>query len=221
MLSLAFGGEETQRPTVRAPKHLQAFEFFPRNWRTNDTDPPTGAELYFVEFWFVGFPRDHRPNNATLIAQFNAKYPGVGIDWAAGLRTAGAPSGDRLSNETRDRTYQFTLTTNYVPVPANNQALAAALAQIGGGFTGLTNVQETSRAPAAEGRTRIDFDCGAKRQSLYTVFLNSVPNPPLPTHPAANDAAGLAMLAAEHKRRGRPGTARQCHCRLRLDIRAE
>ena len=33
MLSLASGGEETQRPTVRAPKHLQAFEFFPRNWQ--------------------------------------------------------------------------------------------------------------------------------------------------------------------------------------------
>ena len=95
MLSVAFGSEETQRPIVRAPKHLQAFEFFPDNWRIHDTNPPTGAELYFVEFWFVGFPRDHRPSNATLIAQFNAKYPGVGIDWAAGLarrRALGRPA---------------------------------------------------------------------------------------------------------------------------------
>ena len=195
-LSTAFGGDETQRPVVRAPKHLQAFEFFPGGWRTTDTNPPTGAELYFIEFWFVAYPHDHRPDNATLIAQINASFPGVGVNWAAGLRTAGPPSGDQLANETRDRTYHFTLTTRYVPIPANNGALAAALAQQGGDFTGLSNVQETSRAPAAGGRTRINFSA-VQNGNPFQGFFEFGPNPPLPARPATNDPAGLALLAAE------------------------
>ena len=191
LLSQGFGGDEAQRPIVRAPKHLQAFEFFPGSWRTDDVSPPTGSDLFFVEFWFVGFPRDHRPNNATLIQQFNAKYPGAGINWADGLAHPGPPS-DRLTNETRERSYQLTLNVGYFPLPANNAALANTLAQIGGNFAGLSNVQETGRAPADEDRTRVSFDA-EKNGNPFHGHLDMGPNPP------ANDAERNALVAGDQE----------------------
>lgn len=190
LLSTGLGGDEAQRPMVRAPKHLQAFEFSPRGWRTHHVNPPTGSDLYFVEFWFVGFPSDHRPNNAALIQQFNAKYPGAGINWAQGLAHPGAPAGDQLTNETRDRTYRFEQTTGYFPLPANNAALANTLAQIGGDFAGLSNVQETNREPADEGRTRVFFDA-IQNGNPFNGHLDMGPNPP------ANDAARRVLVSAD------------------------
>ncbi|MCC6166169.1 MAG: hypothetical protein IT329_02980, partial [Caldilineaceae bacterium] len=190
LLSTGFGGDEAQRPIVRAPKHLQAFEFTPDNWRPHHVNAPAATDLYFIEFWFVGFPHGHRPTNATLIQQFNAKYPGAGINWATGLAHPGAPAGDQLTNETRERTYRFDLTTGYFPLPANNAALANTLAQIGGDFAGLSNVQETNREPAAEGRTRVFFEA-IQNGNPFNGQLDMGPNPP------ANDAARNALVAAE------------------------
>jgi hypothetical protein len=190
LLSTGFGGDEAQRPIVRAPKHLQFFDFYPGTWRPHHVNAPTATDLFFVEFWFVGFPSDHRPGNATLIQQFNAKYPGVGINWAQGLAHPGHPVGDQLAHETRDRTIRFTFGQPYFPLPANNAALANTLAQIGGDFAGLSNVQETGRAPAADGRTRVEFDAVQPNGNDFHGHLEMGPNPP------ANDAARNALVAA-------------------------
>lgn len=194
LLSQAFGGEEAQRPVVRAPRHLQAYAFSPNTWRPGRPNPPSSSDEYFVEFWFVGFPHGQRPTDAQLIAQFTAEFPNAGVNWRDALRRTGAPSGDTATSETRTREYHIDppFERIYFPVPANNQALQQLLHQIGGDFAGAQNVQITSRTPNPDGSTRIVFDHeDADGNPIEGSFLDVGPPPP------ANQAARVAFLGAQ------------------------
>lgn len=155
LLSQAFGGEEAQRPAVRAPKHLQAYEFGPNTWHPGRANPPSFSDEYFVEFWFVGFPEGQRPPDAQLIAQFTAAFPDAGVDWRDALRRTGPPSGDLASTETRTRTYIYTYT--FFPIPTSAQALTH-IVQALDGFADAQNIQETARMDNPDGTKTIDFD---------------------------------------------------------------
>lgn len=194
-LSNAFGGDDAQRPIVRAPKHLQAYSF------NGAAANPTDSDEFYVEFWFIGFPQGHGPNRPQQIAQFNAENPGAGVDWAAALNRPGHPSGDLPANETRTRTYTFQFAQSYFrdptnnaalnpPTPANDAALAAFLPQTGNpAFDGATDVHITSRTNNPDGTKTLFFD-----------FTNSGGNPvtgssiPIGPPPPTTDAQRMAIL---------------------------
>jgi hypothetical protein len=155
LLSQAFGGAEARRPVVRAPKHLQAYEFGPNTWHPGRPDPPSFSDEYFVEFWFVGFPEGQRPSDAQLIAQFTAAFPDAGVNWRDALRRSGPPSGDLPSTETRTRTYIYTYI--FFPIPTSALALAR-IVQALDGFADAQNIRETARTVNPNGTTTIEFD---------------------------------------------------------------
>ena len=194
LLSRAFGDNETQRPVVRAPRHLQAYEFGPNTWHPGRPNPPNSSDEYFIEFWPVGFPEGQRPANAQLIAQLTAQFPDAGVDWGDALRRTGAPAGDRASTETRTREYDIDppFERTYFPVPGNDQALQQLLQQIGGDFAGAQNVRITDRTPNPNGSTRITFDHeDPQGNPIEGSFLNVGPLPP------ANQAARVAFLGEQ------------------------
>ncbi len=179
LLGKAFGDDETQRPVISAPRHLQGYEFGPRRWRPGNQNPPTQTEQFFVEFWMVGFPQDQRPARAALEAQFNQEFPHAGVNWNAALRNPGTPAGDRAATEQRTRTHTFQFTQGYVPVPANNRTFERTLLQIGGQFSGVTNVQISNRSPNPDGTIQITFGHKDSRgNQINGSFLNVGPPPP-------------------------------------------
>ncbi len=161
LLSRAFGGQDLQRPTVIAPRHLQGYSHAPRNWHPTQGTSPETSDEYYAEFWYVGFPQGDNPSNDALLAMFQAEHAGVGLDWRDALSRSGQPSGDRPARETRTRTYTLgnpPFTREYYPLPANDQVLENLIHQIGGDFSGLHNVHETSRTANPDGSFRIEFN---------------------------------------------------------------
>jgi hypothetical protein len=191
MLSVAFGGNEPRRPTVRAPRHLQAYSYGPPGWNPLGAAPPADAEDLYVEFWMVGYPTRHRPTNAVLVARFQAAYPGVAVDWAYGITHPGTPSGDRLVSETREREYTYGYRAEYRPIPTTAAQLTALVRAAVQGAAGATNVVETARsAPDASGQVEIDveYDVGG---DTYTNSITTGPNPP------RSDAERRALIEAD------------------------
>lgn len=193
LLSRAFGGEGLRRPTVRASRHVQAFDFSPEEWRVDSSDSPTAAENYFVEFWFLGFPAGNRPPNSQLAPQFRARFPDVGVDWDDALSRPGNPSGDLPAWQDRTRRVDFDPSWDYFPIPANQAALEQLVGQIEE-YEGATNVVEVSRTRRADGSLDLVFnyvDADGIPHSGATIPVG----PSLPT----NDAERLARFRREER----------------------
>ena len=121
LLGRAFGGTEVQRLQVRAPRHLQEYSFRTRNRQL------THVEQAYVQFWTVGYPDGQRPNNATLAQRFQAKYPGVPINWVRAVQRR-----DGFDTAVRHATFGFTFTLEYDdadPPAVGNNAERLALLQ--------------------------------------------------------------------------------------------
>lgn len=183
-LSQAFGGNDAQRPIVRAPKHLQAYSF------TGAAANPTDSDEFYVEFWFIGFPQGHPPGRPQQIAQFNAENPGAGVDWAGALSREGHPNGELPTHVARTRTYTFEFAQSYFRDPANDAALATLLQQMGNpAFDGAQNVQITSRTNNPDGSKNLFFDFTNSGGERITGSHFQV-GPPPPT----TDAQRMAVL---------------------------
>jgi len=187
LLSRAFGDEGLRRPTVRASRHVQAFEFSPEEWRVDNPDSPTAAEDYFAEFWFLGFPAGQRPANAQLAPQFGARF-GTGVDWDDALSRPGNPSGDLPAWQDRTREIDFDHSWEYFPIPADQSALELLVGQIEE-YEDATNVVEVSRTARPDGSLDLVFNYQDADGTLHS--NNSIPvGPPLPT----DDAQRLARF---------------------------
>ena len=92
-LSTAFGGDETQRPIVRAPKYLQNYEFSPHNWvPANGLQALVSTDEYLAYGYDIEYPdvvhgangriSAVRKSNAQLLPLFTAKYPHENITLA-------------------------------------------------------------------------------------------------------------------------------------------
>lgn len=172
LLSVAFGGSEMQRPIVRAPKHLQVYEFVTRGQRVTEADES------FTEFWFVGFPHGQQPANDVLITQFDEKYPDVDVDWVQELPRAVTPT----------RTYELTYTYEYRRIPQNARALVRVVhASIENSRT-WRKIRETSRIPNNDGSITIHFEARSGNQTITGEIPPVGPNPP------RNNEERLALL---------------------------
>lgn len=174
-LSKAFGGNDPQRPVVRAPKHLQSYEYTPRNWGPGGQDP-TSADEFLMELFLLGFPTSQVPNDRDLRAQFAATFPGTGINW------------NTVAFETRVRRFQVDDGGwQYIPIPQNDAQLAAAISAQSAGGRPVTNPRVLSQEPADEGRTRFNVAWKEGGQD-FRGFFEAGPMPP-------TDLAGrLALL---------------------------
>lgn len=168
-LSLAFGGEDDQRPVVHSPKQLQAY--------SHDFDlqtlQPTAADEFLVEFWMVGYPGTVLPPLATMANDFQQQHGTVpGINWRTALGTQPPNNGMRPTDvaflETRQRS--FTWEQAYWPVPpvppAGRQQLERILRNSFDDFDSWQSWQEGSRTTNADGTTTIPVS-----------FVNSGGNP--------------------------------------------
>jgi hypothetical protein len=78
-LSKLFGGNDRQRPVVRAPLHLVFYESVWDQGRIMRTD------RYIVRDWFLIFPGNRIPDKSKLIEKFQQRYPEADIDWQQAL----------------------------------------------------------------------------------------------------------------------------------------
>jgi len=168
-LSKAFGGNDSQRPLVRAPKHLQAYEYAPRDAHP-DGPPPTSAEEYLRELFIIGFPSKQIPSDKDRRAQFAAKYPDVGIDWT------------KVAFEQRSR--PFTIDSDqgwtYIRLPKDDKELATVVNSLITGGT-ATNVKITNSATHTEGsltRTTLTVSYKQGGQDVTGTEFEAGPNPP-------------------------------------------
>ncbi len=169
-LSTAFGGEGTQRPVIRAPRHIQSFEFGPKSWRTHSKDKPTKAEEFFLEFWFLGFkPKDVPKNLANLAPIFGNQFNNVVIDWQYALSHEGDPQGDQPSYERRTRTVEFDY--EYTPVPTSQGELEHIIHLVDG-YADAQNIRETGRTTRPDGTVTITFDCELGGESRHGELEN-------------------------------------------------
>jgi len=190
-LSKAFGGNDPQRPVVRAPKHLQAYEYAPRDFSPGGR-APTSADEYLLELFLLGFPSAQAPNNRDLRAQFQQAFPNVGIDWT------------RVAFEQRTRTFQVgDRGWRYIPLPDTDAQLAAIVRAVTGGGP-VTNARITNRTTREEDglrRTHLTVSYTQGGQDFSGLEFDAGPNPP-------TDAAGrLQLLRAELARELGPEVA--------------
>ncbi|MEN0005124.1 MAG: VIT domain-containing protein [Bacteroidota bacterium] len=73
-LGQAFGGTDTQRPTVSSAPYFNIFE-----------QEKVAFSRHLAESFFIAFPAGSFPGNTTLAQQFEQKYPDVAIDWKHAL----------------------------------------------------------------------------------------------------------------------------------------
>ncbi len=79
LLSIAFGGNDYQRPVVRSSRFFVSFE---TEWRGGRA---VGAHQYLSEYWHVPYPLYRKPGRPVLVEAFEAKYPDAGVDWSDAL----------------------------------------------------------------------------------------------------------------------------------------
>jgi hypothetical protein len=190
-LSTAFGGDDAQRPVVHAPRHLQAWAFYPPSWTPQSNQPPTSSEEYFVEFWIQGFPRGQRPSTRDLVARFRRDFPNANVDWARALTNPGRPAGDTAVVEERTREYEFEYEQEYRPIPHTAAQLTALVRTSIPDLAQAQRVTETGRAPAGDDRIRITFDYELGGEQFEGATIEVGPEPP------ASGAERLAFLRTQ------------------------
>ena len=183
LLSAAFGGTDMQRPVVRAPKHLQDYEYETEDGRI------IYAEEFLSEFWFVTYPRPgrnrypqvRRPSDDELVDMFREKYPDADMDWR--VRLPQAVTRNRCSG-------RFTFTYNYNPVPQSADALRRLVRAAVENASTWTNMRETGRTPNDDGSTTIHVEA-RRGNEVVRVDLPVGPTPP------GNNAGRLDLLREE------------------------
>ncbi|HEX5056785.1 MAG TPA: hypothetical protein VFX02_09840 [Gammaproteobacteria bacterium] len=75
LLSRLFGGDDPQRPVVRAPIHLVFYESAWAQGKLARTD------RYIVRDWALIFPRNQVPPKGAVVEKFRHRYPDADIDW--------------------------------------------------------------------------------------------------------------------------------------------
>ena len=167
-LSLAFGGDDPQRPIVRAPKDLQAYEVL-----TSRTGQVTGTDEHPVEFWFIGFPSGQRPSEADMIAQFRqANGDPPRLDWRAAIRRTEPRSGVLEDAYRQERTRTFVWVQSFSPTPTTDAQLAALVHELVAGSSRWTNIQETSRTRTPNGKLTILYTALDRGQPISDGRIN-------------------------------------------------
>ena len=152
LLSRAFGGEDVQRPVVRAPRELQTYEIFTRGGQL------VSADEFLEEFWFVGFPNRHRPGNAALRASFAENHPDPPVDWTAGMSRTAPRAGVLGDPYVEERTRRFEFTFAHQINPANHAQLGQVLSRLYEDFADWQSFTETSRtATRPDGIFTVEF----------------------------------------------------------------
>jgi hypothetical protein len=179
-LSKAFGGKDPQRPVVRAPQHLQAYEYAPRNAHP-DGPQPTMAEEYLRELFIIGYPANQVPKDKERRAQFAAKYPAAGIDW------------NKVTFEQPTRSFDVGESVwTYIRLPKDDKELATIVNQLITGGT-ATNVKITnSVTEEKEGlkRTTLTVSYTQGGRDFTGLKFEAGPNPP------TDEAGRLKILRA-------------------------
>ncbi len=88
-ISIAFGGDDDQRPIVRSSKYFVLFESDQSNGRSYDT------KRYLLDFRYGFFKTGYRPGDIRLSRRFKKRYGDSGIDYRDALsRTSPRFMGD-------------------------------------------------------------------------------------------------------------------------------
>jgi len=89
LLGVAFGGNDLKRPQVGSSRCFVYYE------SVRDAGRIVSADQFFVQYWYVVYPKGQRPGNRELAKRLSERYPHDSIDWRAAMgRTAPRWPGD-------------------------------------------------------------------------------------------------------------------------------
>jgi len=83
LTSIAFGGNDIQRPKVGSSRYFVYYESRREGGRVESTGQ------FFAEYWYVVYRKGQRPGNTELAKRFAERYPADTIDWRAALGRSG------------------------------------------------------------------------------------------------------------------------------------
>jgi hypothetical protein len=83
LMSVAFGGSDLQRPKVGSSRYFVYYE------SRREGGWVESAGQFFVEYWYVVYPKGQRPGKEELARRFAERYPADAIDWRAALGRSG------------------------------------------------------------------------------------------------------------------------------------